>query len=304
MPFMKILVLGGGNSAEREVSLRSSQSVQAGLTALGHDVVFRDAREDAAKIKQAAADCDLVFPILHGTGGEDGTIQRLLDQTGTPYLGSGAEASALCFDKAKLISVIAAAGVNVPAGELVTADSFAQSPLTQRPFVLKPVADGSTVGCYIARQLPYDEAKAMELLEHYGTMLLEELVTGTELTVPVLGEKALPVIEIVPPQGKEFDYENKYNGATAELCPPEHIAAADQARAQRLAEKVHQLAGARHLSRTDMILRPGGELVVLEINTLPGMTSQSLYPKSAAVAGYSWTQLLEQFIKLASTHNA
>lgn len=298
---MKILVLGGGSSSEREVSLRSSQSVKVGLVELGHDVTFIDARDDAAKIWQVAADCDLIFPILHGVGGEDGTVQRLLDQFDKPYLGSNAVASALCFDKARLISVIATAGVHVPAGELVTAESFAQSPFTRQPFVLKPVADGSTVGCYIARQLPYDEAKAMELLQHYGTMLLEELVTGTELTVPILGEKALPVIEIVPPQGKEFDYENKYNGATAELCPPEHIAAADQERAQRIAEKVHRLAGASHLSRTDMILRPNGELVVLEINTLPGMTHQSLYPKSAAVAGYSWTQLLDKFVELATT---
>lgn len=267
---------------------------------LGHDVTFIDRREDDQAIIEAAASCDMVFPILHGAGGEDGTIQRLLDRTGKPYLGSGAEASALCFDKAKLIDVISQVGVRTPAGELVTAETLTKSTLVNSPFVLKPVADGSTVGCYIARQLPYDEAKVMDLLNRYGAMLLEELVIGTELTVPVLGTKALPVIEIVPPQGEEFDYENKYNGATAELCPPQHIDEASQRAAQKLAEKVHELAGARHLSRTDMMLRPDGKLVVLEINTMPGMTSQSLYPKSAAVAGYSWTKLLSEFIRLST----
>src|SRR5439155_118541 len=124
----------------------------------------------------------------------------------------------------------------------------------------------------------------------YDQMLLEELIEGVEITVPVLGDKALPVVEIVPPEGGEFDYDNKYNGRTQEICPARSISAKTQEQAQRLAERIHRLAGARHLSRTDLMVSADGKLYVLEINTIPGLTAQSLIPKSAAAAGLSWKQ--------------
>lgn len=296
---MKILVLGGGNSSEREVSLRSSNAVQAALEAIGHEVEFVDPAAGDNAVREAASRNELVFPILHGTGGEDGTIQRLLDDAGKPYLGSDAAASELCFDKARLKEVLRAQGILTPAGEKVSEETFAHSPLTHRPFVLKPVADGSSVGTLIVPALPFDESKADALLKEYGEMLLEEMIVGTEITVPVLGESALPVIEIVPPDGKVFDYENKYNGATSELCPPLHVSAELQAKAQSIAEQVHAASGARHLSRTDMIITPEGQIYVLEINTLPGMTATSLFPKSAAVAGLDWPKLAAKLVELA-----
>jgi D-alanine-D-alanine ligase len=151
----------------------------------------------------------------------------------------------------------------------------------------------------IVRHLPYDAAEVQNLLKEHGEMLLEELVEGVEVTVAVLGEKALPCIEIAPPEGGEFDYDNKYNGATAELCPPQHVSAEHQREAQALAEKLHWLAGGRHLSRTDMILAGDGRIYVLELNTLPGLTSQSLYPKAAKAAGLEWEQLVERLVELA-----
>ena len=131
-------------------------------------------------------------------------------------------------------------------------------------------------------------------------MLLEELIEGTEVTVGVLDQTALPVVEIVPPQGQEFDYENKYNGATQELCPPQHVSLADQLAARQLAETVHLLTGCHHLSRTDIIITPEHHLYVLETNTIPGLTDQSLFPKAAAAAGIAWSGLVKQFIDLAT----
>jgi len=189
-------------------------------------------------------------------------------------------------------------GIKTPQSELVTATTFADSQLVRHPFVLKPVADGSSVGALIVRKLPFDEAAAGRLLATYHTMLLEELIVGREITVPVLGDRALPVIEIIPPQGKEFDYQNKYNGATTELCPPANVSPEQQERAQRLAERLHKLSGARHLSRTDIMIDKTGELYVLELNTLPGLTAQSLFPKAAAVAGLPWNDLVAKFVAM------
>ncbi|GAC1369308.1 MAG: D-alanine--D-alanine ligase [Candidatus Saccharimonadales bacterium] len=298
---MNILVLGGGNSSEREVSLRSSAAVRAALEANGHEVEMLDPAQGEQAVRAGSERNDLIFPILHGTGGEDGTIQRLLESIGKPYLGSDAAASELCFDKARLKAVLAKNDILTPRGEVVTAETFETSELAKAPFVLKPVADGSSVGTMIVRQLPYSRALAAELLGRYGEMLLEEMIAGTEITVPVLGKTALPVIEIIPPQGKEFDYENKYNGATSELCPPLHVSAKLQTRAQRLAEQVHAASGARHISRTDMIITPDGKIYVLEINTLPGMTATSLLPRSAAAAGMDWSALAARLVELTQS---
>jgi D-alanine-D-alanine ligase len=300
---MKVLVLGGGSSNEREVSLRSSAAVRAALMELGHEVAYLDPLDHLDEVARVAPQCDVALPILHGAGGEDGTIQRVLDKAGVAYLGSGVAASELCFDKAAFRELMERRGVVVPAGEVVSVETLDDSPLVRRPFVLKPVKGGSSVGVMMARTLPFDEVRARDLLERHGRMLLEELVEGVEITVAVLGGKALPVVEIVPPEGGEFDYENKYNGATAELCPPRHVGRAVQAEAQALAERIHRLCGARHVSRTDMMVTPRGRLVVLELNTMPGMTAQSLLPKAAAAAGLSWTQLVARLVELASSES-
>ena len=295
---MNILVLGGGKGSECEVSLRSSAEVQRALVELGHEVQFADPSSGDAAVRQAARNCDMVFPILHGQGGEDGVVQQLLEDIGKPYLGSDVAVSRLCFDKVQLKEVLVAHGILTPRSQVVTAQTFAQSELVKCAFVLKPVADGSSVGTMIVRDLPYDSQRASQLLATYGKMLLEELIVGVEVTVPVLDEVALPVIEIVPPLGKDFDYENKYNGATTELCPPHNVSLKLQEQAQRLAEQVHHFSGARHLSRTDMMIDAEGRIYVLEINTMPGMTTQSLFPKSAAAAGMPWTALVAKFVEM------
>jgi D-alanine-D-alanine ligase len=301
---MKILVLGGGDSPEREVSQRSAAAVRDALTDLNHEVGYFDPAGRLEELAEVARAYDVVLPILHGEGGEDGRVQRELEAAKVPYLGADVPASELCFDKVRLKQLLDEHGIFTPRWEVVTAESFKKAELAQAPFVLKPVGGGSSIDTLIVRSLPYDKTEAVELLKRHPEMLLEELVEGIEITVPVLGDEALPVIEIVPPSGAEFDYENKYNGATSELCPPQHVEAVRQHQAQRIAEQVHQLAGVRDLSRTDMMVRPDGRIYVLEINTLPGLTAQSLFPKAAKVAGYSWNELVAKFVELAKAHRA
>jgi D-alanine-D-alanine ligase len=297
---MRILVLGGGDSPEREVSERSAEAVMAAVRELGHEAVYLDPKgASEAEIVEAAKAAEVVLPILHGAGGEDGSIQRVLDEAGTPYLGAGAVASETCFDKVLLKRLLEQGGILTPRSEVVTAASFARSGLARGPFVLKPIDGGSSLDALIVRKLPYDAMAAERLLRAHDKMLLEELIEGVEITMSVLGDKALPVIEIVPPVGEEFDYEFKYNGATQELCPPRHVSETAQREAQTLAERIHRLAGVRHLSRTDIIVTADERLYVLETNTMPGLTAQSLFPKAAAVAGLSWPQLVARFIELA-----
>jgi D-alanine-D-alanine ligase len=298
---MKILVLGGGNSSERPVSLRSAAAVAETLAELGYDVSRCDPKDGDAALRQALAQADLVFPILHGAGGEDGAIQAIIEQTKKPYLGSGVAASQLCFDKAAYKKLLQQHLIATPEGQMVDLAGFQNSPLSQRPYVLKPVSGGSSIDTFIVRDpATADQTAIAQAFERYTQLLLEELVEGVEITVPVLGVDALPVVEIVPPDGQEFDYENKYNGATSELCPPRNVTEADQAAAQHLAKAIHQATGCRHLSRTDMIITPGHEIYVLETNTLPGMTGQSLFPRAAAVSGLDWPQLVARFVELAS----
>ena len=296
---MKILVISGGGGSEREVSLRSAEIVRMALAELGHEVGFIDLNEGEAAVLAAAAAAELVLPIVHGTDGEDGSLQELLDRSNTPYLGSNAAVSRLCFDKVQFKALLSQNGILVPDGEVVTAATFGQSRLARAPFVLKPIAEGSSVGVMVARSLPFDGARAAELLARYDRMLVEELIVGVEITVPVLGDEALPVVEILPPEGQEFDYANKYNGASRELCPAVSLDEATQGRARALALRVHELAGVRHLSRTDMIVTHEGGVYVLEINTMPGLTAQSLLPRSAAVAGLDFVELVERLVELA-----
>jgi D-alanine-D-alanine ligase len=294
---MKVLVLLGGASTEREVSLRSGRAVADALKADGHEVFEYDPKDGYGGLANFVDKVDCVFPILHGKGGEDGAVQAELEKLGFKYLGSGPEPSKICFDKDKFKEILNKLSILTPRGEVVTKESIKYSPLIQRPYVLKPVDGGSTIDAFIIRN-PSSQSYRHDVFDHYKFMLLEELIEGTEITVPVVGDKALPVIEIIPPAGKEFDYENKYNGATQELCPPKNVDENKQKEAQQLSELIHKEVEARHLSRTDIIIDKDGKLWVLELNTIPGLTPQSLLPKSAEVAGMNIQQLVQKFLDL------
>lgn len=299
---MNILVVYGGNSSEREVSLRSGRNVRDALCQAGHTVTVFDPIEDSdyTHLEDVLVGIAVVFPALHGKGGEDGQLQAILERMKVPFVGTGATASRNCFDKLRTLSMLKAAGLPVPATEVVKFDQLASHPLVRKPFVLKPQDEGSSVDTFLVRDISkFDLKSYREVFDRRGVLLIEELVEGIELTVPVLGNDALPVIEIIPPSGGEFDYENKYNGQTQELCPPQHISTDIQIHASKLAEQTHTIMGCRHLSRTDMILSTSGEIKILEINTLPGMTAESLYPKSAYVAGMPTTELVDKLVMMA-----
>jgi D-alanine-D-alanine ligase len=294
---MKVLVLLGGVSNEREVSLRSGTSVRDALTDNGHEVYIYDPQQGYEELKKYIGKVDCVFPILHGRGGEDGTVQAELEKLGFKYLGSSSQVSQVCFDKSKFKEILNKLSILTPQSEIVTKLSIGASTLLRSPYVLKPLNGGSSLDAFIIRD-PSNRTYDPRIFDHYQVMILEQLIEGTEITVPVLGESALPVIEIIPPKGEEFDYENKYNGATQELCPPLHVEDAKQQEAQRLSERIHKEVGARHLSRTDIILDREGKLWVLELNTMPGLTDQSLFPKAAHVAGMSMSQLVQKLLEL------
>ncbi len=300
---MKIVVLGGGDSVEREVSLRSAKNVAQGLRDAGHDVVEVDT-VNGLDILDNIDPKSIVFPILHGAGGEDGSIQSELEARHFKYLGSGIEANKNSFDKSKTKQILAKGGLPLAKGEVVTQDSYWTSHLQKHPHVLKVCRGGSSLGTYIVKDSKnIDKEQVTKVFALDDSAILEELVEGIEITIPILGNKALPVIEIVPPNNEEFNYENKYNGKTQDICPAVSISSEQQAKAQRLAEKVHELLGCRHWSRVDMIVRPNGDIIVLEINTIPGMNVQSLYPVSAREAGYSLPQLMNEFIRLVNGQN-
>jgi D-alanine-D-alanine ligase len=295
-------VICGGDSSEREVSLRSGAAVADALCIAGYTVSVLDPRTtDLAKM----AACDVAFPVLHGAGGEDGTIQTQLEGQRIPFVGSASEASQLCFDKWQYRQTMTKEGLRVAEGALVTSASYRQHPLLQASFVMKPPTGGSSIDTYIVRNpasAPHSDI--IETFQRYPLMLLERLIEGTELTVGVLGEQVLPIIEIIPPSDGEFDYENKYNGKTQELCPPQHVAESLQQQAQALALRAHQATGCRDFSRTDIMLETKtGMLYLLETNTIPGMTNQSLFPKMAATAGIAMPQLVDQLVQLALRRN-
>lgn len=291
----KITVMLGGPSAEREVSLRTGKAVAAALRSLGHDVVELDPVTDSWILP---AGTDVVFLALHGTYGEDGTVQQQLEQLGVPYTGCGVAASRLAFDKVLTKQRCLSAGV--PTARFLTLKSAAAAwPAGwQPPVVIKPVRQGSSVGLQFVDAVS-DWPKALaESLKYDSEVLVEEKIVGRETTVGILDDKPLPVVEVRPRQGA-YDYQNKYTaGRTEYFCPADFDAAAT-ARIQNAALGAFRAIGGRDYARVDVMVRADGSPVVLEVNTLPGMTETSLLPKAAAAAGLSYAGLCQEMINLA-----
>lgn len=294
-----VLVIYGGNSAERDISLISGTNVGEALVRAGHTVRFFDPAAGLHSLSKELIDIDVVFPILHGTGGEDGFIQNALELEGVPFIGSSSKVSKACFDKWQTIQ--SAEYTLFPKTEIVSRESIKSSKLLRKPFVIKPRAEGSSVDTFIVHEPAHFAIGKLEpIFDKYNDeLLLEEYISGRELTVGVLGNTALPVVEIIPPSGQEFDFSNKYNGATTENCPPKFIDTVLQLEAQSIALNLHRAMGCSHFSRTDMIINPKGVIYTLEINTLPGMTPESLFPRAAKAAGLDITELVDELVKLA-----
>lgn len=293
----QIVVAYGGISPERDISIQSGKHVARAAQASGLSVTELQI-EDAQTIN-AVTSRAIVLPIMHGAYGEDGTIQAQLEQNDIQFLGSSSKVSQRCFDKLLSRKVLERNGLPMANGRGVSKKQYLESEFMNIPHVLKVARGGSSIGTYIVRDpraLKHDRIDKVFSLDEEA--VVEELIIGTEVTVPILGNEALPVIEIHPPKNREFDYENKYNGKTKELCPAPSLRKAEQARLQELALLAHNALGCRHLSRVDIMVANNGEPFILEVNNMPGLTENSLYPKSALVAGMDMSQLVKTFIDM------
>lgn len=363
---IRVGVLAGGASAERQISLATGIQIMANLPTDRYEVILidplalmannphisedqrahaRSLNENAGRvealperdrralpaglqrqIEEASAKLvpattaivpsggdrpiDVAFVALHGPWGEDGRLQGLLDILGIPYVGSGHLASAMAMDKVVAKGVLASSGLDVPRGFVVSARDNARDPEAAAraaqgigyPLVVKPVSQGSSFGVSMLDRPDQLPAALVESLQYDERVMVEERLIGTELTVGVIGADddlvALPVIEVVTKR-EFFDYKAKYDpDLTEEICPA-RVSDEVARRAQDLATRAHVALGCRDLSRTDMILTPDGRMPVLEVNTIPGMTANSLLPKAARVAGLPFDMLLERLIGLA-----
>jgi len=298
---MKVLLLAGGDSNEREVSIRSGNAVEAALKRAGYGVMRADPAEPGFSLEDAVNDIDVVFFVLHGAGGEDGRLQAKLEQMSVPFVACSSQSSELCWNKWRYKQFLLKHNLPASRGVLVSKDDLTHD-LFKQPFVLKPIKGGSSIDVVIARTVsPELMDECTSLLQKYNQMLLEELIEGVEITVGVVCEKPLCVVEIIPPANQEFNYENKYNGASQELTPAPDVEAAKQEEAQDLALNIHNLTGCRGMSRTDMMIDKSGKIYVLETNTIPGLTDQSLLPKAAKATGISMESLVDQLIKNAKS---
>ena len=300
-----VAVLMGGLSSEREVSLRSGAACAQALEAEGFRVSRVDVGRDVAQ-QLAALNPDVAFNALHGPMGEDGTIQGVLELLGIAYTHSGVLASALAMNKAMAKIVLKDAGVPVPEGQIVNRREAARSHVLNPPYVLKPVAEGSSYGVFIIKEgaaAPPPELAADDW--KYGESLLaERFIAGRELTCAVIGDRALGVIDIRAADGGWYDYEAKYTkGGSIHILPAELKQNIYQ-QIQQLALTAHTALGCRGVSRSDFRYddRPGGtgELVMLEVNTQPGMTETSLVPELAAHAGMTFGELVRWMVEDAS----
>jgi len=306
----RIGVLMGGRSAEREVSLRTGAAVHRSLVRRGYDAVAIDV---GPTLSQDLRDqkIDLVFLALHGPGGEDGAIQGYLDTLGIPYTGSGIQASAIGMHKVTTKTLLASARIPVPAGTVVKRGGNVSSATLLRaekfhwPLVVKPASQGSTIGVTIVRK-PSQWRDALALAHRYDTdAMVETYIPGHEVTVSIIGGHhvsplVLPAVEIVAPGGF-YDFSAKYEkGKTQYLCPAP-LSAAVTRQIRMLALRTYQVLGCEGAARVDFRITPRGRSVVLEINTVPGMTETSLLPMAAAQARIDYDELTERILESALT---
>ncbi|MBL7155596.1 MAG: D-alanine--D-alanine ligase [Candidatus Omnitrophica bacterium] len=295
----KIVVLAGGPSSEREISLKSGRAVFDALKRQRQEVDFLDVDSDFhSKIKNI--DAALVFIALHGKFGEDGSVQTILEESNLPYTGSGARASRLALDKIASRELFLTNGLSVPKYMIVrqNAEEVDITASLEVPFVVKPQHEGSSIGLSIVSDKIHAR-QALEMAFGYGkTAIVEEYIHGRELTVGILEERALPIIEIVT-KHNVYDFDAKYLDEGTKYIVPAELKEEDSKRAQELALKAHKALGCRDFSRVDMRMDSGGNIYVLEINTIPGMTQRSLLPKAAAKAGITFEDLCLKLVELA-----
>lgn len=298
----------GGPSEEHEVSLKSGHGAVDALRQRGFVaepmLLPRDlsTQEASAMVRRAlaSADVDVVFIALHGAFGEDGTIQQLCESLHVAYTGSDAAASRLGMDKIASRQRFLDAGLDVPRSRVVEASrNGATAPKGLRfPLVVKPSAQGSSIGVSLVRRPSEVAAAVREAARYGGHVLVEEFIPGRELTVSVLGDDVLPVVEVIPKRAF-FDFAAKYTAGMTDYRVPAFLSPDIAHRVQEAGRRAHEALGCRHFSRTDLILSEAQIPMVLEVNTIPGLTPTSLLPKAAACLGISYAELCEQLVMMA-----
>lgn len=300
--FGRVAVFLGGRSHERSISLRSGEAVYQALKSAGVDVIKIDTA-NGFKAKLKAEPVDLAFLALHGTGGEDGTIQKILNRSRIPYVGSGPKASASAFNKATAKRLFLRLGIPTPSYEVVTAKNWARKlKKWNPPYVVKPVREGSSIGVSFVDRLSEARQKIQSTLKNYPQLLIERKIEGREFTVGILGEKALPVIELKPKRAF-YDYKAKYTKGMTEYLVPAPISRSLTNQLQSIALRAHRAIGLRDLSRVDFKVDSAGHPFVLEVNSIPGFTEMSLLPKAAKHIGLEFNDLCVGLLEMAQSRS-
>jgi D-alanine-D-alanine ligase len=295
----RIGVLMGGPSSERKISLKSGRAVYQALKEQGLDVVPLDIRNNSLrKIKRAGL--SMAFIALHGKFGEDGTLQRELECLRIPYTGSGVEASSLCLDKVACRRILRESDIPVPEAFVLNRKSWKsdlKKPDFEFPVVVKPSSQGSSIGIGFVEKPAGLNPAVDNAFKYDDKVIIEKYITGREITVGILEEKSLPVVEIAPEKGF-FDFQAKYEKGKTDYLVPAKLPQRQYKRAQDIGLLAHQALGCRGVSRVDMILSRGRPFV-LEVNTIPGLTSSSLLPMAARAQGISFSRLCLKIVHSA-----
>jgi D-alanine-D-alanine ligase len=293
-----IAVLMGGPGSERDVSFATGRGVLKALRSLGAKATEVDVKGPDFELPDGT---ELAFVAIHGTFGEDGQLQRILEQRGIAYTGDGAAPSERAFDKILSKKAFDQHGITTPYWQVVTVGQRSTIPI---PFVLKAPREGSTVGVYIIKNDREIDAAMADASRYAHELLVEKFISGRELTIGILGDQALPILEIIP-KGGVYDFTNKYpflnpsaGGGAEHVCPAK-ISEEQTREIQDLALRAHRALGLQVYSRVDILLPAEGEPTVLEINTIPGMTEASLLPEAAAAAGIGYPELCARIIELS-----
>lgn len=303
--FGRVGVLMGGLSSEREISLKSGKAVlsallDSGIEAVGIDIITDNIEENIKLLKDY--NLNGVFIALHGRFGEDGEIQEILEKIDLPYTASGVRASRLAMDKISSLKILKTGGLCVPKFKFIEKSAYLKNRAFKNnlglPLFVKPANHGSSIGLSLVERDEELPAAIQLAFQFNERVIIEEYIFGRELTVGVLGDEALPAIEIIP-KNKFFDFQAKYQAGLTQYIIPARLEEDISRKVQRAALEAHRLLGCFGCSRTDIILTKDGSPYVLEVNTIPGMTSTSLLPKAAGIAGIDFNQLCIKLLELA-----